>query len=455
MALEISSGDVATVLLDPASVSSSLQIPALEILKRNTTTPRSAPHLLSHLARLGQMLILPRPVRETCEQILDAIEQIFPSNRLMILLRPGPDLAPVPMGVRLRAGAPVKPMALSQTILDMVLNQNTSVVTSDAASDPRFQAQASIIAQMIHSAMAVPLYDNEQVLGLMYADSTDPRVIYGQEQLEVFTLVANMAAVKITNARMLDLEQARARMAQELATAARIQRGLLPAAPPQLPGCGFHALLESCHEVGGDLYDFAANSDGSVSVLVGDVSGKGMGAALLMSSFLSSWRVLADTVEDPALLMKRLNELMIRAAEPGNFVTVFLGRLDPRQGSIRYVNAGHPPPIVIQNGEASTLDATGIPVGMLPGMTWECGEKRCEPGALLAIFTDGIPEAKRGEDYFDDDRLVDALRESADKDLPDIADEVLRRVDAFLDGTPRSDDVTLVLFRHGPSQPPA
>lgn len=448
VSLEVAGADVATMMVDPTSVNSSLQIPALEILRRSTTTPKASPQLFSHLARLGQLLILPRPVRETCEQILDAIEPMFSWNRLMILLRPAPDKEPQPMGVRLRAGAPVKPMALSQTILDMVLNQNTSVVTSDAASDPRFQAQASIIAQMIHSAMAVPLFDNEQVLGLMYADSTDPRVIYGQEQLELFTLVANMAAVKITNAHLLEMEQARARMAQELATAARIQRGLLPSEPPKLPGCAFHARLESCYEVGGDLYDFANHDDGSVSVLVGDVSGKGMGAALLMSSFLSSWRVLADAIDDPALLIRKLNELMVRTAEPGNFITAFVGRVDPAKGTIRYVNAGHPPPIVIENGQVSLLDTTGIPVGMIPGMSWECHEKSCTPGALLAIFTDGIPEAKRGEEYFEDDRLVESLVQLSGRELPEIADEIMNQVDAFLDGTPRSDDITLVLFRN-------
>lgn len=449
VALEVAGAEVATILLDAASVSSSLQIPALEILKRSTTTPKASPMVFSHLARLGQLLILPRPVRETCDQILDAVEPMFSWNRLMILLRPSPDREVEPMGVRLRAGAPVKPMALSNTILDMVLNQNTSVVTSDAASDPRFQAQASIIAQMIHSAMAVPLFDNEQVLGLMYADSTDPRVLYSQEQLELFTLVANMAAVKLTNARLLEMEQARARMAQELATAARIQRGLLPAEPPAPAGGSFYARLESCYEVGGDLYDFVTHDDGTVSVLVGDVSGKGMGAALLMSSFLSSWRVLADAVDDLSRLIGRLNELMIRTAEPGNFVTVFLGRIDPVQGTIRYVNAGHPPAIVIENGQVSQLDPTGIPVGMIPGMSWECQERSCAPGALLAVFTDGIPEAKKEEDYFEDDRLVEALLQAADRNLPDVADELLQRVDAFLDGTPRSDDVTLVLYRRG------
>ena len=146
--------------------------------------------------------------------------------------------------------------------------------------------------------MAVPLFDNERVLGVLYADSVDPTVGFGREQLEVLTLLANMAAVKITNVRLLEAEQASRQLAQQLETAVTIQRNLLPKRPPVLAGWQFDAYLESCYAVGGDLFDFHRLPDGRLLFLIGDVSGKGLGAALVMSSFLSAARVLYGSCAD-------------------------------------------------------------------------------------------------------------------------------------------------------------
>src|SRR5262249_21293706 len=159
-------------------------------------------------------------------------------------------------------------------------------------------------------------------------------VQYGQEQLEILTLLANMAAVKITNARLLEAEQSRLRMTQELATATRIQRALLPEAPESLPGWECVARLVTCFEVGGDLFDFHLRPDGRLVFLVGDVSGKGMGAALLMSSVLSSARVLYDTCASPDELIRRLNAVMNRSTEDGHFVTMFAGDLELATGRL-------------------------------------------------------------------------------------------------------------------------
>ena len=221
--------------------------------------------------------------------------------------------------------------------------------------------------------------------------------MFEEEQLQLFTLLANMAAV-ITNSRLLEAEQGRVRMAQEFATATRIQRALLPVAPEGVPGWQFHARLETCYEVGGDLYDFHRRSDGIWVLMVGDVSGKGLGAALLMSSVLSSARVLYDTCERPLSLAHKLNEAVVRSAAPGTFVTMFLAFLDPETGKMRYVNAGHNPPLVIGGGDLRMLEDGGVPMGVLPTYPFEEGETDLRSGDLLAAFSDGIPEATRGGD---------------------------------------------------------
>jgi serine phosphatase RsbU (regulator of sigma subunit) len=329
-----------------------------------------------------------------------------------------------------------------------VLEENTAVVTRDTSNDPRFMGQQSIIAQAIHGAMAVPLFDNHDVLGILYVDTSDPTVEYREPQLELLTLLANMAAVKITNARLLVAEAARQRLAQELATATRIQRALLPTAPTDVPGWAFHARLESCYEVGGDLFDFHTREDGLRVVLLGDVSGKGMGAALLMSSILSAARVLYDTCDDPLSFVKRLNAATRRNADRGSFVTLFVGYLDVATGHMRYVNAGHPDAEIVGGTAVRSLAATGVPVGMLDDFPWTAGETTLAPGDTLAVFSDGIPEAQHGQDFFGFDRVKAVLAERASTpDLALLADGVIDDIDAFAAGEHRADDVTLLLVR--------
>jgi serine phosphatase RsbU (regulator of sigma subunit) len=351
------------------------------------------------------------------------------------------------MAARYRGGRAEEPLALSKTITRTVLADNTAVITSDATNDPRFLAQHSIIAQAIHSAMAVPLFDNERVLGILYVDSTNPGVIYGKPELELLTLLGNMAAVKITNARLLEAEQQRLRLEQEVATAMRIQQNLLQE-PPKLAGWRCHARLETCYEVGGDLYDFHIRHDGQVVVMIGDVSGKGMGAALLMSSTLSSARVLYDDCDGPLDLVRRLNRVTHRNTDGRSFVTMLVGWLDLASGRFRYVNAGHPEPHIVLGDAQRTLEATGIPVGMLPDFPWTEGETTVAPGELLAVFSDGIPEAQHGAEFFETERVTAALREAATEgELARVADRVIARIDEFAAGEHRADDVTLVLLR--------
>ena len=431
-----------------SGISSALRIRADQMLEHRTPTGTDAGHLVHLLAEAGRLLVLPRPLKETCDEILLLVEKAVPASRLILLLKQDSSDEPVQIAARTRGVSATEPLVLSRAVMDTVLKECTSVLITDATVDPRFQQRHSIVSQAIHSAMAVPLFDNERVLGLVYADTNSLTNSYGQEQLEVLTLLANMAAVKITNGRLLEAEQVRARMTHELATATRIQRSLLPAGPPQIPGYRFQAFLETCHEVGGDLYDFHALADGRVYFLVGDVSGKGMGAALLMSSILASARVLYEVCSDPGELVRRLNVIIHRSTDPSSFVTAFVGRLDPASGELRYVNAGHPSPILLSAGKIQELGATGVPIGVLPDFPYTAESVELKPGELLALFSDGIPEAQRGEEFFEERRLHEMLLEAGGTtDLEGLSRRIIEKVDGFVGDNPRADDITLLLLR--------
>jgi len=426
---------------------SSLRLRADQILERRGRSGATV-QLVHLLADAGRLLVRPKPLAETCDELLSLVEKTVRASRYVLLLQKDAESDPVQMAARVRGGRANSALGLSRSILRTVTAECTSVLTADAASDPRFQDQHSIVAQSVRSAMAVPLFDNERVLGLLYVDSQDVTISFNEEQLELLTLIANMAAVKITNARLLEGDQARVRMTQELATAAEIQRGLLPPGPPRIPGWEFDAVLQTCFEVGGDLYDFHVDAAGRVIFLLGDVSGKGMGASLLMSSFLASARVLYDVCPGPRELADRLGRLVFASTDSGRFITGFLGRIDPATGELEYVNAGHPSAFVVIGDELRELESTGVPFGVLPGFDYAAGKTTLRPGEMLALYSDGVPEAQRGEELFGDPRLHEALRALGSMAaLEGVRRGLLARVDEFLDGAPRTDDLTLLLVR--------
>jgi serine phosphatase RsbU (regulator of sigma subunit) len=431
-------------------IASSLSLGVKEVLdsRGGVSSAAASANLVHLLAEAGRLLVLPRPLKETCDQILEIVEKAVPASRLVLLLRPEPGAEPVQIAARYRGGVVRDPLVLSRAIMHKVLDELTSVLITDAAADQRFQKHESIMAQSVHSAMAVPLFDNEKVLGLLYADDTRLTVFYSQEQLEVLTILANMAAVKITNGKLLVAEGDRIRMEQELAAAMRIQRNLLPAAPTGVPGWCFHAYLQSCFEVGGDLYDFHRRDDGSYYFLVGDVSGKGMGAALLMTSILTSARILYDQYTEPGDLVTRLSDVIYRSTEPQTFATAFVGHLDPATGVLRYVNAGHPPPLVVGNGSSRELEATGVPIGIMSGFRYPSESVELARGETLILYSDGIPEAMRGAEFFVDEKMQPVLIEAgAMPTLEESSRFIIGEVEAFTADEPRGDDITLLLVR--------
>lgn len=447
--VRVASDAPVTVLYQSGGSGSSMRKRATDVLQHAGSNVRDPARLVQILSEAGRLLVLPRPLRETCEEVLGFVERALPGSRYMLLLREGEGRELTPIAARYARGASSsQAVTLSQTIVNLVLDENTAVLTGDAMNDPRFAEAQSIVAQFIHSALAVPLFDDHKVLGLLYVDSASPSVIYGEEELELATLLGNMAAAKISNSRLLEAEQARQRLAAEAASARQLQRTLLPEAPRDVPGWSFSARLDTCFEVGGDLYDFHRLPDGTLVFLVGDVSGKGMGAALLMSSAMSSARVLYELCDGPLALVERLNAVLHRSSDSRSFLTLFVGWLDPASGRLRYVNAGHPDPHLARGDRVRSLEATGIPVAMLPSFPWTEGEVVLDPGETIAVFSDGVIEARRGDQFFELEGVANAMRElGGAADLDHVSRGLVERVDAFADGGHRDDDLTLVLVR--------
>jgi serine phosphatase RsbU (regulator of sigma subunit) len=396
----------------------------------------------------GHLLAGIHPLQEVFDSVLELVQRVVPARRILLLLAEAEGEAPV-----VRAARPAEidlrqKIMLSNTLLTEVLAGRESLLVTDARQDPRFQNRDSIVALNVHSALAAPLFDNERVIGLIYADTSDPLVQYDQDQLEALTLLANLIAVKITNTRLLEEQREKERMMQELATAAEIQRSLLPSSLPVERDYEIVARQMPSLEVAGDLYDAALLPDGTLGLVLGDVTGKGLGAALLMSSVILSLRILEELIFEPSDLVQRLHRQVHRTSESQRFVTLFFARLIREEHRLSFVNAGHNPPILLgPEGGVRMLDSTGPPVGLLDGAQFGVESVDLPPGSLLCVYSDGITEAMVGDEFYGDERLLASLRARADRPLEEVASGVFGDLAAFLAGAPAGDDITLLLLR--------
>lgn len=337
------------------------------------------------------------------------------------------------------AGNPDAPLQLSSSIVGSVLRERDSVLVANPLEDPRFGGQQSIMALSLRSAMAAPLFDNERVRGILYVDTTDPRVRYTQADLEVLTAAANAVAVKLRN---LSLEE-------EIGTAARIQRSMLPDTVRVPDGYEIDAHQVMCRAVGGDLYFVGTRPDGRVLIALGDVTGKGMPAALAMSAATVAIGLLADIEGDVRSFAERLHRRLFKSLAAEQFITLFLAELDPKTGQLRYVNAGHEPPLVVRrDGKLEQLDSTTLPLAMIEDIPLDVSETVLSPGDSVAIFSDGIPEATTdGERFLGLDGVKEALVSNRSEPLSALRGRIVSLVEKFLAGGRASDDVTLLMLR--------
>jgi serine phosphatase RsbU (regulator of sigma subunit) len=250
------------------------------------------------------------------------------------------------------------------------------------------------------------------------------------------------------NAR-LNAEQTLAATREKLQTAATLQKRLLPHRVPQLDGYDFAAVLYPCDETAGDFYDFLMLNDGSLAIVVGDVSGHGIDAALLMSTAMGHLRVLATQCCDAADLLRRLNQLIAQEAD-GRFVTFFVAQLDVKSGALSYASAGHPGYLIKADGSSQVLDSPCVPLGILPEL--DVTTSPCivlQPGQMVLLHTDGLSEATADAtgQQFGVSRILEKV--AADRTCPAdvIVSQLCSEIQRYSSGVGQQDDMTVVIFK--------
>lgn len=393
------------------------------------------------LIKAGRELAGHRPLDELFPLIMDLTMEAVMAGRGILMTLDGAELR-----VRVARGDGFK---ISSTVRDRVLLNKESLLVRDAQLDTALKGQMSIVQQRVRGIIAVPLQTNDRVIGLLYLDS--PMIIreFTREDLNLLTVMANVAAIRIEHARLSEVEEAERQMARDIQQAAQIQARLLPSAPPVAAGLEIAGKTLACRTVGGDYYDFLKFPDGRVGMLVGDVAGKGMPASLLMSSLQARVQVLFEDGDDLANKIARLNKTTCQNCPENRFITFFMAVADPASGELAYVNAGHNPPLLIRpSGEFQALEGGGMILGIMPRAVYQEHRAALLPGDVLVLFSDGVTEAAdpRGQE-FGEQRLADLVCGFRDRPSAEVVDQILQAVISFSEGAPAADDITVVVVR--------
>lgn len=391
--------------------------------------------------RAGRELSQGRPLPELFEVILDLSIEAVGAERGVLMTLEGERLS-----VQASRGNGFR---ISSTVRDQVLNQKASLLIRNVQDDEAFRSMQSIVSQGVRALMAVPLQTDNQVIGLIYVDTSHWLREFSGDDLNLLTVMANVAAIRIERERLAELEHTRRRLATELEQAAEIQRQFLPARAPQVPGLELAGFNASCRTVGGDYYDFLTYPDGRVAVMVGDVCGKGMPAALLMMGLQARVQVLAADPNPPAAVVDRLNRVLTAAALNTRFISFFFALCDPQSGELAYCNAGHNPPLLIRADGRVEWFTTGGPVlGIVPDASYE--QVRCvlNSGDVAVLYSDGVTDSTNGKDEdFGETRLSEVLQQLDRGSAETILSALITAVKDWSAGTPFPDDVTLVVVR--------
>jgi sigma-B regulation protein RsbU (phosphoserine phosphatase) len=347
-------------------------------------------------------------------------------------------------------GVPELRVPLGHGLVGAAIHDGVSIVVNDPSSDPRFLNTGAQSGYETTSLLVIPLRSSdEKVIGALQALNKPGG--FQEEDVELLGLAATYAANALETQRLRN-EAITARLVQkEIEIASRVQRHLFPQSLPKFDQLECAAFCRPARWVGGDYYDFIPLPGGGLMMTLGDVAGKGIAAAVMMASLQASIRSQAMHLHGSlAHIMEGFNKAVCSYSTVDKYSTLFLSVLEPGMRKMTYVNAGGCRPMLLRNRDASVelLAAGGMPVGLVPDITYRQGEVILEPGDVILSCSDGVSESmNRAEEFWDDAHVERVLRENAARPAAEIIDRLVAAVDQFADGADQHDDITVTVLK--------
>jgi sigma-B regulation protein RsbU (phosphoserine phosphatase) len=335
----------------------------------------------------------------------------------------------------------------NQALLGWMHLNKKPLVLCDPKNDERFHGVAW--DDSIHTLIAVPMMVKSELRGVLTVYNKKEGIPFAEDDQRLLAIIATQSAQVVENARLHEKELALLKIQDELRLAARIQTELLPHTPPAVVGYEIVGRSIPAQEVGGDYYDFIPIDEHRWAVCIGDVSGKGLPASLLMANLQATLRGQTSATVDPKACLERSNQLLFQSTSPEKFATLFYAILDHREHRLSYANAGHENPYLCCGSLGTKrLTTGGIPLGMLPEFAFEQESLALDDDTLLVAVSDGVTEAMNAqEEQFGDERVAEVVSQCKGSSASQIIDHIVTAVKNHVAGTPQSDDITIVVVQ--------
>lgn len=435
-------GIPSSTIMSKVNVSSGSAGLQLEI---NTATKLKA------LVEIGRSLGRALELNKVLPKLLETLFSLFiQADRGFIVLQDPNTKRLIPKAVKYRKMDDKETIRISRTIVNTVMQSKEAILSADAATDSRFNASDSLVDFKIRSMMCAPLIGIDDVaMGIIQIDTLDQRNRFEQEDLDVLASVACQAAVFLENAQLHETALREQAFARELDLAHEVQRGLLPAGPPQIDQYDFFEFYEPANQLGGDYFDYVRLPDGRLAVVVADVSGKGIAASLLMARLTADTRYFLASESSPAEAIARLNRVFCGAGWEDRFVTLVTCVLDPIRHKVAIVNAGHLPPLLRRcSGTVSALaeNETRLPLGIDEEIKYPEVTVSLAAGDCIALYTDGITDAMNNKDELYGFHRLWSQLESEAEEVDAIGEGILKSVKKFVATRSQADDMCLTCF---------
>lgn len=431
--------------IDSSTQTTTSSVRLAEAIEKSSTSKRAAERAQA-LNKLAIELLEDRPLGELFDFILDRIVETFEPSRAALALFGRGYSGFDTIKVRRADDDDIADLVLSRTLLNQVVQEKTIVSILDAGLSEKLSQSKSFVGQKIRSALCAPLLVQDKVLGVLYIDFLMGTRTLDDDDICLVGQISRFAAAKLDTTRLREEALLKQRIDEELRTAYVVQSRILPAQPPEVPGYRLAGLNRPARMVSGDYYDFVVRPDGRVYFVIADVSGKGITAALLMSSLAMAFNIFCADDPSPSELVGKLNAVLAPRLGPAKFVTLFAGIIDPaRPGEICFANAGHLPPLVFNAAGAVEAGDTDIVMGVFSNSAYREQTLHLGEGDSLVLFTDGVAEAENSTgDLLGTEGVAKALRGRHFHDAEEIVNAVDMAVSSFLSGAEQHDDVTIL-----------
>ena len=338
---------------------------------------------------------------------------------------------------------------VTKGLVGRAVRTRSSVLSNDVSVEPDFLPATTDRGEVPRSALAVPLIHQGAPVGVIVLEST--RIgDFSAEQEQMLSVLGATLAIAIVNARLYEELRSRERkLDNDLQLARQVQLSMLPDAPPVIPGFEIGTSYQPADSLGGDFYDFLRLPSYKTGILIADVSGKGVGAAMIMAASRGAVRSAAQQEEQPNAVLYTANRRLHRDIKRNVYVTMCYGVLDPTRGSLTYTNAGHFPPVLIpKSGEVSYLQAGGTVLGMFDGTSFEQDTIELRSGDLICFYTDGIVDAfDENDEVYGEPRLEKLLLATRRLPAAEIARLLVESVEEFSHGCAQHDDMTVIVLK--------